>query len=95
MSDAARPLPVVVLISGTGSNLRAIAAQSNAGTLPVTIRAVISDRTDSAGLAWAREAGFATMALSPRDFPDRRAYDRALADTVSYTHLTLPTTILV
>jgi len=83
MSDTARPLPVVVLISGTGSNLRAIAAQAIAGTLPVTIRAVVSDRTDSAGLAWARDAGFATVALSPRDFPDRPSYDRALAEAVA------------
>jgi phosphoribosylglycinamide formyltransferase-1 len=83
MSDAARPLPVVVLISGTGSNLRAIAAQAVAGTLPVAIRAVISDRADSAGLAWARDAGITTVTLSPRDFPDRPSYDRALAEAVA------------
>jgi len=83
MSDTARPLPVVVLISGTGSNLRAIAAQATAGTLPVTIRAVVSDRADAAGLAWARDSGFTTVALSPRDFPDRPQYDRALAETVA------------
>jgi phosphoribosylglycinamide formyltransferase-1 len=76
-------LPVVVLISGTGSNLRAIAAQAAAGTLPVAIRAVISDRADSAGLAWAREAGIKTEALSPRDFADRPSYDRALAEAVA------------
>jgi phosphoribosylglycinamide formyltransferase-1 len=83
MNDAARRLPVVVLISGTGSNLRAIAAQAAAGALPVTIRAVVSDRAEAAGLAWARDAGLTTVELSPRDFPDRRTYDRALADTVA------------
>jgi len=82
MSDAAARLPIVVLISGTGSNLRAIAEQARAGTLPVEIRAVVSDRAEAAGLAWAAGAGIATVALSPRAFPDRAAYDRALAGQV-------------
>ena len=82
MSGAAGRLPIVVLISGTGSNLRAIAEQARSGELPVEIRAVISDRPDAAGLAWAATAGIATLALLPRDFPDRAAFDRALADAV-------------
>ena len=83
MNQAARRLPVVVLLSGTGSNLRAIAAQANAGELPVEIRAVISDRPDAPGLAWAAAQGLRTVALPPRDFPDRAAFDRALAETVA------------
>jgi phosphoribosylglycinamide formyltransferase-1 len=82
MSGAAGRLPIVVLISGAGSNLRAIAEQARSGELPVEIRAVISDRPDAAGLAWAATAGIATLALLPRDFPDRAAFDRALADAV-------------
>ena len=82
MSGAAGRLPIVVLISGTGSNLRAIAEQARSGELPVEIRAVISDRPDAAGLAWAATAGIATLALLPRDFPDRAAFDRALVDAV-------------
>jgi len=82
MSDAAARLPIVVLISGTGSNLRAIADQARAGSLPVEIRAVVSDRAEAAGLAWAADAGIATVALSPRAFPDRAAYDRELAAQV-------------
>jgi len=82
MSGAAGRLPIVVLISGTGSNLRAIAEQARSGELPVEIRAVISDRPDAAGLVWAATAGIATLALLPRDFPDRAAFDRALADAV-------------
>jgi len=82
MSDAAARLPIVVLISGTGSNLRAIADQARAGSLPVEIRAVVSDRAEAAGLAWAADAGIATVVLSPRAFPDRAAYDRELAAQV-------------
>lgn len=83
MSDAAARLPIVVLVSGTGSNLRAIAGQVANGTLPVEIRAVISDKPDAGGLAWAAAQGIATVALPPRDFPDRAAFDRALADAVA------------
>ena len=82
MNGAAGRLPIVVLISGSGSNLRAIAEQARSGELPVEIRAVISDRPGAAGLAWAATAGIATLALLPRDFPDRAAFDRALADAV-------------
>jgi phosphoribosylglycinamide formyltransferase-1 len=82
MSDAARRLPIVVLVSGTGSNLRAIAGQAHSGALPVEIRAVISDRAEAPGLAWAAAAGLATVVLAPRDFPDRAAFDHALADQV-------------
>ena len=83
MSDAAARLPIVVLISGTGSNLRAIAGRVADGTLAVEIRAVVSDKPDAKGLAWAAEHGIATVALPPRDYADRAAFDRALADTVT------------
>jgi len=82
MSHAAGRLPIVVLISGTGSNLRAIAEQARSGSLPVEIRAVISDRADAPGLAWARAAGLDTAVLPPAQFPDRPAFDRALAAEV-------------
>ncbi len=75
-------LRVVVLVSGRGSNLKAIAARADAGDLPVHIQAVVSDRADAGALEWARERGIATSVLSPRDFPDREAYGRALGDLV-------------
>ena len=82
MNPAAARLPVVVLISGQGSNLRAIAEQAAAGELPIDIRAVVSDRPEAAGLAWARTHGLHTAALRPADFADRAAFDRALAQLV-------------
>jgi len=82
MTRAAARLPIVVLISGTGSNLRAIVARAREGSLPVEVRAVLSDRSDAPGLAWAADAGLATQALSPRAYADRDAYDRALADAI-------------
>jgi phosphoribosylglycinamide formyltransferase-1 len=82
MSAAEKRLPVVVLISGRGSNLRAIVERARAGGLPVDIRAVVSDREDAAGLEWARGLGLRAVALSPKQFPDRESYDEALAALV-------------
>jgi phosphoribosylglycinamide formyltransferase 1 len=76
-------LRVVVLVSGRGSNLKAIAARADAGELPVRIEAVVSDRADAGALEWARERGIATSVLSPRDFPDRETYGNALGDMVA------------
>ncbi len=75
-------LRVVVLVSGRGSNLQAIAARAAAGELPVRIEAVVSDRVDAGALDWARARGIVTSVLSPRDFADREAYGRALGDIV-------------
>jgi phosphoribosylglycinamide formyltransferase-1 len=83
MSDAAARLPIVVLVSGAGSNLRVIAERAADGTLPVEIRAVISDKPDAPGLAWAAGRGITAVALPPGDFPDRATFDRALADRVA------------
>jgi phosphoribosylglycinamide formyltransferase-1 len=83
MSPAADRLPVVVLISGKGSNMRAIAERARAGDLPVEIRAVLSDRADAGGLEWARQAALHTASLSPQQFPDRQRYDEALAALVA------------
>ena len=57
MNSAVERMPVVVLISGRGSNLRSIAGEARAAALPVEIRAVVSDRADAAGLEWARSVG--------------------------------------
>lgn len=76
-------LPVVVLISGRGSNMQVIAEQAQAGTLPVDVRAVISDRPQAAGLALAADMGIATDSLAPAGFADRASYDAALAERVA------------
>lgn len=83
MSVAGERLPVVVLISGRGSNLRALVTEARAGRLPIEIRAVVSDRTGAAGLEWARGIGLHCAALSPAEFPDRNRYDQALAGLIS------------
>lgn len=75
-------LPVVILISGTGSNMRVIAERAASGALPIEIRAVISDRADARGLATAAGMGIPVATLSPKDFPDRPEFDAALATLI-------------
>jgi phosphoribosylglycinamide formyltransferase-1 len=73
-------LPIAILISGRGSNLRVIAERAAAGTLPVDVRVVVSDKPSAAGLQVAAAMNIATRVLEPRNFPDRSAYDRALVE---------------
>lgn len=74
-------LPIVVLISGGGSNLQSI-IDAAADDLPVEIRAVISNRPDAYGLTRAREAGIDTAVLEYANFADRESYDQALQELI-------------
>jgi len=73
---------IVILISGTGSNMTAIVQaareQDWAGALGARIAAVISNRPEAAGLDAARAAGIATAAVDHKAFADREAFDAAL-----------------
>lgn len=71
---------IAVLISGRGSNLQSIIEAIACGRLDATIAVVVSNRSDAAGLLRARAAGIDTLCLSPRDYADRDAYDRAIAE---------------
>ena len=64
---------VGVLISGRGSNMQALVEQASG----YTVALVASDKTDAAGLAWARERGLATWALSPKGI-GKAAYEEQL-----------------
>ena len=81
-----RRLPIVVLISGRGSNLQSIIDQAASGDLPVVIRAVISNRPGVKGLDRAAAAGIETRVLDHGDFPDRESYDQALAELIDSYH---------
>lgn len=79
-------LRVVVLISGSGSNLQALIDGAAHGDLPITIAGVISNRPDVLGLARAQQAGIPTQVLDHKGFASREAFDAALMDVIdSYT----------
>ena len=70
---------IVILISGRGSNMQAIV---NAQVAGAQIAAVISNRPDAAGLAWAAERGIATAVLDHKQFAGRAAFDAALVELI-------------
>lgn len=74
-------LPVVILISGSGTNLQAL-IDGAAHDLPVDIRAVVSNRADAFGLERARRAGIETRTLDHREFDSRETYDAALINLI-------------
>lgn len=82
----ARPLPAVILISGTGSNLLAIIKAVEQGTLPLDIRAVISNRPQASGLQHAQAAGIAVNVLDHKAFTERSGFDHALRLLIDSYH---------
>lgn len=67
---------IVVLISGSGSNLQSII--DNAENIGVTIECVISNKVDAFGLERAKKAGIATKIIQHTQFESREAFDQAL-----------------
>jgi len=74
--------PVVILISGRGSNMLAILE----GQPAVNVAAVISNEPLAAGLETARRRGVATRVVDHRSHPDREAFDAALAREIDAFH---------
>jgi phosphoribosylglycinamide formyltransferase-1 len=73
---------VVILISGRGSNMEAIVRACADERWDARIAAVVSNRADAAGLAFARERGIATEVVDHRAFASRDAFDDALAERI-------------
>ncbi len=74
---------LVVLVSGSGSNLQALLDACHNGSLPARIAAVVSSRADAYGLERARRAGIPAVTLPTTRPVDRHVYDQALADVVA------------
>ena len=77
---------IVILISGGGSNMAAIvrAAQRDnwRKAFAAEVAAVISNRPDAGGLAFAREQGLAAEVVDHKQFASREAFDEALAAAI-------------
>ncbi|PZR29869.1 MAG: phosphoribosylglycinamide formyltransferase [Ectopseudomonas oleovorans] len=76
------PCNVVVLISGSGSNLQALIDSVGHDGNPARIAAVICNRADAYGLERAKQAGIATGLLDHKQFDGRDAFDAALIQTI-------------
>ncbi|MGO4660867.1 phosphoribosylglycinamide formyltransferase [Terrabacter sp. 2TAF16] len=79
---AGDPVPVVVLVSGSGTLLQALVDASADPDYGVRIAAVGADRPCT-GLERAERAGIPTFIVRPADFEDRAAWDSALAEQVA------------
>lgn len=70
---------IAVLISGQGRNLQAILDGVRDGRIPAEVAGVVSNRADAGGLARARQAQVPSRIVPHAEFPDRAAFDAALA----------------
>ena len=79
----ARPVKrIVILISGRGSNMQAVVRACAAEAWAARIAAVVSNRADAQGLAFARERGITTAVVDHKAFDSREAFDTELARVV-------------
>lgn len=76
---------LVVLISGSGSNLQAIIDHIDAGEIDATISSVISNKADAYGLERAKVAGILTTVVDHTQYASRELFDQALADIIDQT----------
>jgi len=73
---------IVILISGRGSNMEAIVRAARSEAWPARIAAVISNRPDAAGLAFAQAHGIATAVVPSKEFTGRAEFDAALRQEI-------------
>ncbi len=74
---------VAVMASGRGTNLKVLLEAVAAGTCPVDVRLVISDRADAEALNIARAAELAgVLFINPKEYSDRAAFDAACAEAI-------------
>jgi phosphoribosylglycinamide formyltransferase-1 len=73
---------LVVLISGSGSNLQAIIDAINSDKLNAEISMVISNRADAKGLDRALRANIPTRVIDHKDYASRELFDQAMIDTI-------------
>lgn len=74
---------VAILISGRGSNMRALIEAASAPDYPAQIVLVLSNVADAGGLAFAKERGIATEVVEHKNYASREAFDRAMDEKLA------------
>ncbi len=83
-------LKIGVMVSGGGTNLQAIIDAMKSGVITNTeIKVVISNNKNAYALERAKNAGIEAVCVSPKDFPDRAAFNEAFLEKVDEYHLDL------
>jgi phosphoribosylglycinamide formyltransferase-1 len=80
---------VAILISGRGSNMKALVEASHAPDYPAEIALVLSNRTSAAGLAFAEAAGIATCVIDHKAHSSRESFDAAIDAKLRSTRIDL------
>lgn len=73
---------IVILISGRGSNMEAVVRAAEAQQWPARVAAVISNKPDAGGLAFAASRGIPTAVVANKEFATREAFDAALQEAI-------------
>lgn len=73
---------IVVLISGSGTNLQAILDACRQGRIAGKVRGVLSNKPDAYGLERARQAGIPVAVVSPQEYPDKMAFEKVMMNRI-------------
>ena len=73
---------IVILISGRGSNMEAVVRACDAQQWPARIAAVISNKLDAGGLAFAQARGIPTAVVPSKEFASRAEFDAKLQEVI-------------
>jgi len=83
MTDGALDLPrIVILISGTGSNMVAIADAVKNGAMDAMVAGVVCNRPDAAGMQYARDRDLPVELVDHKNFDSREDFDLALMQAI-------------
>lgn len=78
-------IPTAILISGRGSNMMALVEAAAVPGYPAVIAAVIANRPDAAGIAWAAARGIPTRIVDHKVFAGRETFEAELHATIEAT----------
>jgi phosphoribosylglycinamide formyltransferase-1 len=78
---------VAILISGRGSNMRALAEAARAADYPAEVVLVVSNRPQAAGLAWAREQGLPVRVVDHAAYGSREEFEAHLDEALAAAHV--------
>ena len=74
---------VVILISGTGTNMVSLVQATRTNDFPAEVVAVISDNKDAKGIEKARILGLSTYVIERKNFTDKQTFETALLDRIN------------
>ena len=80
---SAKKIKTAILISGRGSNMKALIEACRADDFPAEISVVISNKKDAAGLQFAKSNNIKTVFINHKDFSSRESFDQQVSKVVA------------